>query len=323
MNASNFVQKRETLGRDLDDSTEGTFDIAFGVDANFVPPTGIALTSIALNNPDRDFRVHLFYNSIEDEDSARLRKFVGQHPNFRLELYRIDPGAFDGLNVEKGYTKATYNRILIAQFLHPNVKRLLYLDADTLCVGRLTELEKISFGEKILFAVPDQGQQWLVEHRRNLGFARDEVYYNSGVLYIDLARWNERELSKRMLQLLRERYLSMQDQDALNLIARRSIGELPVRFNQFVLLKEAPQPIPSDSIILHFAGQLKPWQPWCNDPRRELYDEYRARSQWREFDYRPRDYQEQRLMGAAMRRRGQWGAAMKFYFRYVLCKFRR
>ena len=315
---TDYVRKSETLGRV---SNTGAFDIAFGVDAYFVPPLGIMLTSLLINNPDCRFRIHVFYISILDEDFARLREFVNQTDRIQLELYRVDPAAFDGFPLDKGYTPATYTRILIARELYPAVDKLLYIDADTLCVGRLIELKDFAFDDCILAAVPDSGR-WLLEHKPNIGFAPDEVYFNSGVLYIDLKKWNDLELSDKMLNLLHEKLLPMQDQDAINLTARNSIKPLPVRFNQFLLLKEAPRPIPDDTIIIHFAGQLKPWQPWCNHPQRKIYDEYRNRSLWKEFEYHPRDYQEYRLMGRALRQRGELIDALKFYGRYVFYKFR-
>ena len=318
--AADYIRQLETLGHV---NASEAFHIAFGVDENFVPPLGIMLTSLLINNPDCAFHVHVFCNSIRDEDLIKLRKFVNQNADIRLDLYLIDASVFNGFHLDKldrGYTAATYNRILIAQVLYPAVERLLYLDADTICVGRLKELETFSFDGNILAAVPDRGD-WLLEHKPDIGFAPDEVYFNSGVLYIDLKKWNEFGMSDKMSTLLREGVFAMQDQDAINLIARNLIKPLPVRFNQFLLLKEAPRPIPDDTIIIHFAGQLKPWQPWCKHPQREIYDAYRNQSLWKDFVYHPRHYQENRLMGRAMRQRGDWSSALKFYCRYVFCKF--
>ena len=317
MKLTDFVGVCETLGH----VDRADFDFAFGVDANFIPPMGIMLTSLVANNPDYKFRIHVFLNSIFDEDFDKLKKFVAANRNIQLDIYRVDDAAFADFHVDKGYTVAVYNRILIAQILYPAVERLIYIDADTLCVGDVSELSTLDFDGNILMAVLDSGQ-WLLEHKPNIGLRADEPYYNSGVLYIDLRRWNEFGLSEKMMAILHERHLPMQDQDALNLLARDSIKELPVRFNQFVLLKEAPSPVPDDTIFIHFAGQLKPWQPWCEHPQRAIYDEYRARSLWKEFEYRPRDYQEQRLMGRAMRRHGDYVSAMKFYSRYVVDKFK-
>ncbi|MBQ9479769.1 MAG: glycosyltransferase family 8 protein [Selenomonadaceae bacterium] len=312
MNLTDFVSKAETLGH-ID---RADFHFAFGVDKNFVPPMGIMLTSLVANNPGLNFHIHAFLNSIFDEDLEKLRAFVAGTPNIRLDMYRVDPNAFAHFHVDRGYTIAVYNRILIAQILYPTIERLVYIDADTLCVGDVSELSALDFDGNVLMAVLDSGD-WLIEHKPNIGLTADECYYNSGFMYIDLRRWNELDLSSKMMTMLHERDLPMQDQDAINLLARHLTKPLPRRFNQFLLLKEEPTELPPDTIFIHFAGRVKPWQPWCDHPQRAIYDEYRARSLWREYEYRPRDYQENRLMGMAMRRQGRWAAAMKYYFRYV------
>ena len=312
INLTDFVIKSETLGH----VDKADFHFAFGVDKNFVPPMGIMLTSLALNNLNRNFKVYAFINSIFDEDIKKLRAFVAATPNIELDMYRVDEAAFADFHVDKGYTAAVYNRILIAQILYPAIEKLIYIDADTLCVGDVSELATLDFDGNILMAVLDRGD-WLVEHKPNIGLKPDEPYYNSGFLYIDLRRWNEFDLSAKMMELLHERRLTLQDQDAINLLTRHLTKPLPRRFNQFLLLREEPTEVPPDTIFIHFAGRIKPWQPWCDHPQRAIYDEYRNRSLWREYEYRPRDYQEQRLMGMAMRRRGQWLSAAKYYARYV------
>ena len=320
MNLDKFIYKRETFGK-LSSTDE--FNVAFGVDANYVPPMGIMLTSMLINNPNCNLHVHVFLNSILPEDIDKLKNLVDQHSNnIQIDMYYVDVKAFDGFSVGKGYTVATYHRIIIAQVLYPKVKRLLYIDADTLCVGNILELQKFSFSDKMLMAVLDKGE-WLPQHKREIGIPENQGYFNAGVLYIDLKNWNEFKMSEKMMELLHERKLSFQDQDAINLLAGEQIKSIPVKFNQFLLMKKNNDELPEDTIFIHFAGQVKPWQPWCDNPQRAIYDEYRNKSLWREFEYQPRDYQENRLMGKAARRQGQYLVAMKWYYRYVRDKLKR
>ena len=239
MNLTDFVIKTETLGHI--ETTD--FHFAFGVDENFVPPMGIMLTSLAMNNPERNFRVHAFLNSIFDEDIEKLHAFVADTPNIELELYHVDAAAFEHFYVDRGYTVAVYDRILMAKILYPSVEKIIYIDADTLCVGDVSEISTLKFDDNILMAVPDSGD-WLIEHKPNIGLKPEECYYNSGFLYIDLKRWNEFELSEKMMALLHDKRLPMQDQDAINLLTRHLIKPLPKRFNQFLLLKEEPTTLP-------------------------------------------------------------------------------
>ena len=114
MRLTDFVTKVETLGH-ID---RADFHFAFGVDQNFVPPMGIMLTSLVEHNPKLNFCIHAFINSIFDEDMNKLRAFVASVPNIQLDIYRVDSTAFAHFHVDRGYTVAVYNRILIAQILY-------------------------------------------------------------------------------------------------------------------------------------------------------------------------------------------------------------
>jgi len=319
LNLGEFIYKRETIGQISD---VGAFNVAFGVDANFVPPMGIMLTSMVLNNPESELHVHVFLNSILDEDIERLKHFTSQNAKVQIDLYYVNVEVFKNFSVGKGYTVATYHRIIIAQVLYPAVSKLLYIDADTLCVGKLTELNNLKFDNSILMAVADKGE-WLAQHKREIGIAESQTYFNAGVLYIDLNKWNQFSLSDKMMDMLNEQHLSFQDQDALNLIAGTRIKAMPVRFNQFLLMKHDNDDLPKDTVFIHFAGQVKPWQPWCDNPQRAIYDEYRNKSLWKEFEYHPRDYQENRLMGKVARRQGHLLTALKWYCLYAKDKLMR
>ena len=88
-------------------------------------------------------------------------------------------------------------------------------------------------------------------------------------------------------------------------------------------MKQKNETLPPDTVLVHFAGDVKPWHPWCDNDGRKIYEKYRDVSLWSDFAYKPRDYQEQRLMGKAMRRKGQYLAATAYYLKYVRDKAKR
>ena len=316
---ADYICKKETFGNTSLQS-ENTFDVAFGVDKNFVPPMGIMITSILINNPKIHLNVYIFLDSILKEDHEKLKILTTENNNLQLHLYYLDVELFKNFQVSKGYPIAIYYRIIAAKILYPQISKLLYVDADTLCVGNILAFTKLSFDDNILMAVHDRGE-WLAQHKREIGIPEQQTYFNSGVLYIDLDKWDQYDVSVHMLEMLRNKMLSFPDQDALNLIAGEKIKAIPVKFNQFLLMRHENDQLPNDTVIIHFAGQIKPWQPWCDNPQRIIYDEYRNKSLWKEFEYYPRDYQENRLMGKVARKQGHFLTAMKWYYLYVRDKF--
>ncbi|MBR2179518.1 MAG: glycosyltransferase family 8 protein [Selenomonadaceae bacterium] len=312
-----FIYRKESFGNiPQSEENKDRFNIAFGVDSHYVPQMGIMITSILINNPDCNLYVHVFLNSILDEDINKLKTLSDHYRNIQIDVYYIDVSVFKNFHVGKSYTVATYNRIIIAQVLYPSISKLLYIDADTLCVGKILELKNLSFDDKMILAVLDRGD-WLPAHKQEIKIPESQDYFNAGVLYIDLQKWNEFKMSEKMIELLNERKLSYQDQDALNLIAIGQIKAIPVRFNQFFLMNEENEDIPSDTLFLHFAGLLKPWQPWCENPKRLIYHEYLNKSLWSNFVYKPRNYREKRMMGNAALHQNQFSTALKWYYLYL------
>ena len=312
-----FIYRKEILGSiPKSAKNEEIFNIAFGVDANFVPQMGIMITSILLNNPDSNLHIHAFLNSILPEDVDKLKALSNQYRNIQIDIYYIDVSVFNNFHVGKSYTVATYNRIIVAQVLYPSISKLLYIDADTLCIGKILELKKLSFDDKMVLAVLDSGN-WLPTHKQEIGIPKNQDYFNAGVLYIDLKKWNEFKMSNKMIELLNERKLSYQDQDALNLIAVGKIKAIPKSFNQFYLMNDNVDTIPPDTLFLHFAGLLKPWQPWCENPKRAIYHEYLNKSLWSDFVYKPKNYREKRMMGNAAWHQNQFLTALKWYYLYL------
>ena len=175
--------------------------LAFGVDKYFIPPLGIFLTSIALQNREQCIYCHIFYNSIEEDDLKKIKKFVSCYPNITICLYYIDDKVFQCLDVTRGYTLAIYNRIIIAEILYPQVKAVLYLDSDMLCVGKINAIENVDISEYIFSAVLDKNDS-LDFHKKEIGLKQSDNYFNSGVLYINLKNWQKYNLSQKMIDLL-------------------------------------------------------------------------------------------------------------------------
>ena len=323
LNLKQFIYRKETFGSlTRSANNEEVFNIAFGVDANFVPQMGIMITSILLNNPNCKLHVHAFLNSILPEDIDKLKALSNQYNNdIQIDIYYIDVSVFSNFYVGKSYTVATYNRIIVAQVLYPSISKLLYIDADTLCIGKISELKKLTFDGKMVLAVLDSGN-WLPAHKQDIGIPENQDYFNAGVLYIDLQKWNEFGMSEKMISLLNERKLSYQDQDALNLIAVGQIKAIPKTFNQFYLMNDNIDTIPPNTLFLHFAGLLKPWQPWCENPKREVYLDYLNKSLWSDFVYKPKNYREKRMMGNAAWNKNQFSTALKWYCLYLREKFK-
>ena len=313
------INRQKIFGREVHDNR--AVNIVFGVDAFFVPMMGICMTSILKNNPAQKISFRVFLDKIFDRDEQRLAELCRQFPSTQIILHFLPLELYKDIRIiEKGYSRAVLYRIAAAEFLCETLDKMIYMDADMLCVKPLDELFNLSLEKFLLAAVIDSGSVSLPSHKKKLGLREDYRYFNSGLLCLNLNLWRSEKIPEQILNVLSCGEYSFPDQDAMNIIAAQNgyaVKYLPDKFNYFMHIEGVEQPVREDVVIEHFTGQLKPWHPWCATLSKEIYKTYQQISPWHDFVYLPRNYQEHRLMGRVCRREGKWLEALKWYWSYL------
>lgn len=265
--------------------------VACAADAAYLPHCATMLASLADHPGPWD--VHFVHDaSITDAEFARLRAML---PAARMTLtsHPIAADRLAGLPRMTETTVAMWMRILLAELL-PDVRRVLYLDGDTLVIEDPAPLWTIELGRAGLAAVhcvlPKQYADWPTR----LGVQPDR-YFNSGVLLLDLDVWREEGLADTVLALGRERAgdLHWPDQDALNIVFRDRWQRLHPRYNAqnaLWFLPEARRLFAAAELrdavlnpaIVHFEGpsMVKPWHRFSKHPYRGHYRRLRATTPW-------------------------------------------
>lgn len=318
MDFKQAVKKQETFGA-LRYEDRTPIHIAFGVDANFIRPMGVAMTSLLDNNRANALVFHVFANSIEPVDVERLSK-LALTEHVLIHLYHIDQVIFESLQTTWNYTVATYNRFIVAKLLYPAVEKVIYMDADMVCKGDVVELTTLGFEENIAMVVADQGK-FVANHLKTLNLSHGQ-YFNAGMLYIDLKAWNENEISERAIELLQKRNFFLLDQDALNILLDGRAKFIPRKWNEICNMEKKYSKISDEAVIVHFASRNKPWHVWCIHPAKELFIRYANESLWKyiPFSDQPRSYKEMKMMGAAMLHHGSYMKALSWYWKYWQAK---
>jgi len=236
--------------------------IAFGVDSKYLPALAACIYSILQNNRDSAIVFHVITTSLTQSEIDALKTFAETH-QATIQLHR--PGA-DKLSMVpdpkfRRFSSAIFNRLLIGEILQGVADRVLYLDADIICLRSLAEIRSIDLGGKIVGAVAEMPQHQN-ELRAGAGLAPDDLYFNSGVLYIDIEKWNRNHITQKVIQNLLDSYgkYSYPDQDALNRVLKGEVHFLDRRWNLFFNHFKPS----SDTVFLHYPNE-KPWQVWSNN----------------------------------------------------------
>lgn len=306
---------------------KASFHIAFCVDDNYCRAMGATIASIIACNPEQHFTFHVLTMGISADNAARLQRFGQMYP-VATALHVIEPARlaqFAHFLGHSHYSLSIFTRLLIPAVLQDQATRVLYLDADILCVGKVDEMVDMDIAADIAVVVPDAP----VTTRRRvaaLGLAHNE-YFNSGVMLINTARWIAEDITAATLATLLKDNKDMRfpDQDALNIVLNGRARYISPRWNYLYDLihdlndnKTAMRPV-GKAVFIHFAGAVKPWTEWSGHAVRADFRRCLDLSPWadKELDREPKNTKEMRMHSRFLYRQGKPLQSLRWFLRYL------
>lgn len=260
-----YVMDKLKVKTEVIKTTYAEKHIVFGVDRNYIPRALVVITSIIESNPDEVFNFHII-TDYEENSPNNIIKDVFDNLSHGLTYHVIDSSLLSGLPSTKLFTLATYFRIFSPVIL-PNASFILYLDADMIIKGSISDLwDSLSNSNNIAAVVEDRKE--LQKYLSSGAKLKGSKYFNAGMMLINVKKWNESKITEKALSLLSLecdsfRYL---DQDALNNVLEGRLSYISHRYNYLVFLRHDDGSyylnIPSNISIIHYTGSNKPWQVW-------------------------------------------------------------
>jgi lipopolysaccharide biosynthesis glycosyltransferase len=246
--------------------------ICFCTDRRMLVPALFVAASIqsARRPSSAPFDIIMFAEASDVDDSHR--QWMERHG---IELRDdFDMAPLRGIaEIQSRLSEVTLVKLIIAQHLAGRYDKLLYLDADLTIHADLSCLFALDTGEFPFAAVPS-GRAWAypreaewkktVEHFRALGMTPPYRFFNSGMLYIDVAKWNAADLAGRTLSFIARNpeLCFLPDEHGLNAIVDGRLCELSPIWNARPMLgprSEDAQKILRPAIV-HHVGMDKPWR---------------------------------------------------------------
>lgn len=243
-------------------------ELTSGFDDNYLPHFCVLLEGLRQYSGQHQLVMHALYTSIPN---AR-REAVDRHfSDIEIKWYSVDRD-HPALRLTPliHISSATYLRLLTDVIVDANVERLLYLDVDIAIAQDILPLWLTDLNGHSLAATLDQGisDVDLSEFKRLHELTGDALYFNAGVLVLDLSKIRQAGEFKQALNLLvadRERY-ALADQDALNVVFWGNWQELPASWNFQRSLLYDDINMQGDArdhalapAVIHFTGSQKPW----------------------------------------------------------------
>ena len=138
----------------------------------------------------------------------------------------------NGKNNKNSYTPYASIRLFLDLLDVPD--KIIYMDADVMCLSDVREYYEIDLGDAEFAATPDVvGKNWI-----------NRTYCNSGVMLLNMPKIRETGLFEKSRNRVNSRWMMMPDQSALNKAATKKII-LSDRFNE-------QRQIKTDTVFKHF-----------------------------------------------------------------------
>lgn len=256
--------------------SSGDLNIALASDNNYAQHLAVVAASI-LCNTKSNVHFHVLSDGIAQPKIQLIRQTIdnlgGQISVYDLSSYKC----FDNLFTSGHISKAAYFRLDIANILPSDVDKVIYMDVDLLVLQDIAELWEFNLQGKPLAAVPDYGimasKRLMKQKKQVLGLSMDSLYFNSGVVVMDLKQWRGHNYAEQVIRLAAGGNLPHHDQDALNRVFMDKWMPLPLKwnvippvFNLFVKilfrgdLRKNAIVARRNKAVLHYAGRYKPWE---------------------------------------------------------------
>lgn len=239
-------------------------NLLISVNSKYLDKAVTMLHSFKRKN-DEETTVYLINHSLESEEIKKFRWNIEKCVRMNLEIIKVSDTLFDQLPCTNRFSVEIYYRV-IAQFLLPvNVDRILWLDADIIICNSVHEFYHQKFSDYLMVVCPDinDEDEEIRRIKTNLGLPKEHVYFNSGVLLLNVDALRISTDIKKIIQIAQKisPYYVYPDQDLLNYLYCGKVKYCDqLKYNcQVNVFNRLSSEQVKDISILHYAGYKKPW----------------------------------------------------------------
>lgn len=269
---------------------------------NYSKLTATSICSLLENTKEKIY-IHLFHDgTLNDDNKQKFGKMIRAYKQ-KIEFYNVHsllPDTWvkarnifsDAMNSQQ-YTEAALYRLVAHQILPYSIKKLIYLDSDTIINMDIKELWKKSLGNTGMGAVREadlllhygmkptgESKEKMYEHMQDVGVNLNTCF-NSGVLLIDLDKMRKHgDILLNGLQILAKYPQDnfFYDQNILNYYFAKDLTPLPWNYN---ILQHWDREHSEPKIvkgIYHYMGKTLDMNGY--DVRDTIYYDYFIKTPW-------------------------------------------
>lgn len=256
----------------------------------YSPHMGVTMYSIMKNTPNPiNLHFYVISDRITVENENKIRMICNQFGS-KLSFVYPNKNSLNNLKICGHLGKQAYLRLLLPEMLPKKIKKIIYIDSDTVVEGNIREVYSSNINNKTIAAVPDLGAHFFSKkYLKTKGIENPIDYFNSGLLLINIERWIKKKITQKVINFTKEKVedINFADQDGLNSALNNDWVKLPYEWNvsdiwflkQKKLIKIIGQNIDKPKMI-HYTSAVKPWKVRNLKNERDKYWKYLEKTPW-------------------------------------------
>ncbi len=237
------------------------------IDKKYVDPLCVMLNSYGECHKDIPTNLYIAHSSLDDETLAHIRTHADRY-GINVHSIVITDHWFENTPVLDRLPEESFYRLMAFHYLPAELERCLYIDPDTIIRRSLTELYDMEL-DGCYIAAASHTKGFLDKFNViRLNTQKNEVYFNSGVLLMDLDAIRRDFSLEKILETLEANIqkLLLGDQDLINILfcgRTKRIDERIYNLDERALKKLKGKftldDVAEKTAIVHYNGKYKPW----------------------------------------------------------------
>lgn len=220
----------KTLKNDTTNEESVTIPIAMAADNNYTYPTIVSITSILENaNKNTEIKVYLMHpGDFKNENKEKISSLQTKYKSFKVEFINMED-KFKNAKTDSSIPTASYYRLLLPSLL-PDVKKIVWLDGDTVTLKDLSKMYKLDMSNYYYRGFLDNN----VDGLKDFGIENDH-YICAGVMLINLDKLRKDNIEEKFEDFISKNNskLIQHDQTVINAVCYKNIGILPPQYGIF------------------------------------------------------------------------------------------
>ncbi len=244
-----------------------TVNLLVTVDKKYIEPLRVMLTSYGETHKGVPTCLYIAHSSLDEQSLAIIRECADRY-SISVESVLITEHWFENTPVLARLPEESFYRLMAFHYLPENLDRCLYIDPDTIIRQSLAELYNSDLDGCYIAAATHTAKAVNAANNARLGTQANKVYFNSGVLLMDLEAIRSDFTLEKVLKSLEENIqrLWLGDQDLINILfcgKTKLIDARIYNLDERVFKRSKKsftlEDVENKTAIIHYNGKHKPW----------------------------------------------------------------